>query len=437
MIKSFLIIFCLVVNIFGQESQQDYQKIMSRYGYEIFRPAVVGFDYFVDYQGIDWRQQLFISVSVQNDFLQFTRNDEKFTTKYQVTLTIRNEQKTILSKTWQHKEQLEDFDKTNSKNDFQIRSYKINLSEENIERLKPGEYELLIEVHDLLSTREYRNKRKLVVDEPEENQKIWFSKIGVFKKRNKIDGSGLRLSTSQNIIEFNTEHKTLVTIKATDYDSLGVNVRLYKKNKTDKTLVSQAFIKRAKNQSGLFTIGYELPDKMLNEGDYLLRFSSSEEQDAFEVEHSFSVIWLSKPLYLYKTDLAVRPMKYLLSKEQIAEVKDLRVEELNDWFNAFWKERDPSPNTTYNELLDIYYQRVTEAVRNYSNRFKEGWQTDRGMVLLLYGEPSEIENRKYSVNSIPHIIWKYKNDEGEQVFTFVDKNKTGIFTLIDEETGQN
>ena len=434
--KLSLIIFFFVLNIFGQELQQDFQKIKSRYGYEIYRPAVVGFNYFIDYEGPDWQPQLYIAVSVQNDFLQFTRKDEKFLTEYQVTLTIRNEQGTILSKTWQHKDELDDFEKTNSRIDFQNRNYKISFSDENI-ALDPGEYEILIEVHDQLSTREYRNKRKLVIAEPVENEKPLFSAIGFFKTRDINNGPALRLSTTRELVEFNKKYKALATVFVPDIDTLGVNVRLYKTNETGKSLLSQAFIKRTRNQSAVFTISYDLPYKILNEGDYLLRFSSSNELDNFEIEQSFSVLWLSKPLYLYKTDLAIRPMKYLLSEEQIEEVKGLRVEELKDWFNAFWKERDPSPNTIYNELLDLYYKRVTEAVRHYSNRYKEGWQTDRGMVLLLNGEPTEIEDRKYSVNSIPHIIWKYVKEDGDQLFTFVDKNKSGVFTLIEEEAGQN
>jgi len=436
MTKQILILFIIAINIFGQEYQQDFQKIMSRYGYEVYRPAVVGFNYFVDYEGAEWQPQLYIAVSIQNDFLQFTRAEGKFTTEYQITLTIRNEQSTILSKTWQHKEELDDFDKTNSQKDFQLKNYKLSLTEENIE-LTANEYEVLIEVNDLLSTRKYRNKRKLMISNQKQSQDFLFSDIGFFKKRDINNETLMRFITTQNLIEFNKPYEAQATVLAQNLDSLNLNVRLYKKNKTEKSLVEQRFLNIPKNQLDVFSINYELPYTILDEGVYLLRFSSSNDKENFEIERSFSVAWLSKPLYLYKVDLAIRPMKYLLSEEQIEEVKELRIEELNDWFDAFWKERDPSPHTTYNELLDVYYVRVTEAVRNYSNRFKEGWQTDRGKVLLLYGEPTEIENRKYSVNSVPHIIWKYVNEDGEQIFTFIDKDKTGIFTLLDEEVGQN
>jgi GWxTD domain-containing protein len=430
------VLLLLIGNLFAQEYQEDFQKIKARYGFEIYRPAVVSFNYFIDYNGADWQPVLFLAVSVQNDFLQFTRKDNIFTTRYEVTLTVRNEEKTILSKTWQHTQELDDFDKTNSRKDFQVQNYKLSFDDDGKE-IEPGEYEAIIEVHDKLSTREYKNKRKITVNKNEDSNPFLHSAIAFFYSRQKNEAQALRLSEMRNIVDFNKPYKAMATIFGPGYDTLGINVRLYKKSKSGKNLVSRAFIKPVKDTADVFSIGYELPYKTMNEGDYLLRFSSSSDKDSLEIEKNFSVLWLSKPLYLYKIDLAVRPMKYILTEEQIEEVKGLRLEDLDEWFNAFWKERDPSPNTVFNELLDTYYKRVTEAVRHYSNRFKEGWQTDQGMILLLYGEPTEIENRKYSTKSVPHIIWKYKKDDGEQVFTFVDKDKTGIFTLLEKEEGQN
>ena len=73
----------------------------------------------------------------------------------------------------------------------------------------------------------------------------------------------------------------------------------------------------------------------------------------------------------------------------------------------------------------------------YSTRFLEGWQTDQGMVYLLYGEPSEVENRTYSVDSVPHIIRKYNYDGNVREFIFVDKTKSGEFVLINNDEEQD
>ena len=70
-------------------------------------------------------------------------------------------------------------------------------------------------------------------------------------------------------------------------------------------------------------------------------------------------------------------MKYLLQKEEMDKIKDYSIKELEDWFNAYWKNIDPTPETVYNELQHIFFTRVSEAVRDYSTRFKEGWQTDK------------------------------------------------------------
>jgi GWxTD domain-containing protein len=110
---------------------------------------------------------------------------------------------------------------------------------------------------------------------------------------------------------------------------------------------------------------------------------------------------------------------------------------LEKWFHSYWKNIDPTQETTYNEIQHVFYRRVSEAVRDYSTRFKEGWQTDLGMVWILYGEPTQIENRKYSVNNTPHIIWKYDFEDNKYEFTFVDKENNGNFILVEPESEQN
>ena len=115
----------------------------------------------------------------------------------------------------------------------------------------------------------------------------------------------------------------------------------------------------------------------------------------------------------------------------------MNIDEMEAWFKTFWEKRDPTPETKFNELMDEYYTRVTNSVRKYSTRYKEGWQTDQGKIFLLYGEPDEVDNRKYVSNKKPHILWKYHNNGEQLEFLFVDEYKNGEFTLVELESGQN
>ena len=61
---------------------------------------------------------------------------------------------------------------------------------------------------------------------------------------------------------------------------------------------------------------------------------------------------------------------------------------------------------------------------------KQGWRTDRGRVLLLYGVPDEIERFPYSAENKPYEIWKYFSIQGGVIFVFVDKRELGRYELV-------
>ncbi len=57
----------------------------------------------------------------------------------------------------------------------------------------------------------------------------------------------------------------------------------------------------------------------------------------------------------------------------------------------FWKERDSNPTTRVFESYREMLKRVQYANSNFSSIKKEGWQSDRGRILIKYGNPSEIQ----------------------------------------------
>ena len=45
---------------------------------------------------------------------------------------------------------------------------------------------------------------------------------------------------------------------------------------------------------------------------------------------------------------------------------------------------DPTPSTEHNELMEEYYRRVSYSNENFDG-WKDGWETDRGMIYILFG----------------------------------------------------
>ena len=57
---------------------------------------------------------------------------------------------------------------------------------------------------------------------------------------------------------------------------------------------------------------------------------------------------------------------------------------------AFWKDRDPKPETASNEFKDEFDRRVAFADSRFTQAETRGSMTDRGMVFLLLGPPTYV-----------------------------------------------
>lgn len=86
----------------------------------------------------------------------------------------------------------------------------------------------------------------------------------------------------------------------------------------------------------------------------------------------------------------------------------------------FWKRRDPVPETVQNEYKTEFMQRVRYTNSQFRTANKEGWQTDRGRVYIVYGPPDEYERYESSPVTKPYEIWYYNELQGGVLFVFAD-----------------
>jgi len=98
----------------------------------------------------------------------------------------------------------------------------------------------------------------------------------------------------------------------------------------------------------------------------------------------------------------------------------------------FWQRRDSQPSTPLNEFKEDFYRRLQYASDRYSNNRQEGWETDRGRVIIRYGMPTAVEPHLYDPGLRPHEIWSYNSipGEGQATFVFADVNSFGEFELL-------
>jgi len=98
------------------------------------------------------------------------------------------------------------------------------------------------------------------------------------------------------------------------------------------------------------------------------------------------------------------------------------------FIKAFWKQRDPTPNTEENEYKKEHFRRIEYANQHFSQEVpRAGWKTDRGRIYIILGEPDDIQTFETKSDIDPTEVWFYQGMEDKglpqalQLLFFQDK----------------
>src|SRR6266516_6531300 len=81
---------------------------------------------------------------------------------------------------------------------------------------------------------------------------------------------------------------------------------------------------------------------------------------------------------------------YIITDEERAAFRQLSNDEERDNFmEAFWQRRDPTPDTVENEFKEEHYRRIAYANEHFAAGIP-GWKSDRGRLYIVYGPADEI-----------------------------------------------
>jgi len=181
--------------------------------------------------------------------------------------------------------------------------------------------------------------------------------------------------------------------------------------------------------SGIYKLSIEITDDVTQKTAtqkrtfYILRETSSKE-NASEIKDEYAGLSASQVDDIYKVAsvLMDKKEKRLYSKSDNEGKRNV--------LSSFWDRRDPTPETPVNEFKQQFYQRVQMANRDFGFGSGDGWNTDRGRVLIKYGPPNNIEKQQSSINQKPWVTWQYYEIEGGVQFIFVDRTGYGSFQLV-------
>jgi GWxTD domain-containing protein len=126
-------------------------------------------------------------------------------------------------------------------------------------------------------------------------------------------------------------------------------------------------------------------------------------------------------------------ISYIATADEIKEYNALGLEGKQRFLDQFWGKRDPDPSTPVNEFLQEHIARFIVANDRFSRSMMErndGWDTDRGRVLILYGEPSRVIEEPSSVGTWGWERWEYDTIEGGVFFIFLDWKNLGDYRLM-------
>jgi GWxTD domain-containing protein len=108
------------------------------------------------------------------------------------------------------------------------------------------------------------------------------------------------------------------------------------------------------------------------------------------------------------------------------------VDEKKNFFFKFWENRKGNSNSPV-KAWNEYRARVDYANQQYKASHAEGWRTDRGRVLLVYGTPNDVERFPSDNSKHPYEIWRYnkvKTQAGVRFIFFNPNEATADLVLL-------
>ncbi len=322
-------------------------------------------------------------------------------------------------------------------------------------QIPPGEYELIAQVIDVkgskrgtfrqpVSLRPFGDDELTISDiefasivEPTDDPTI-FTKV----QRNIVPNASLTFGVNMPVLYsyaevYNMEYPSTPDSFEVQYSVLDLNNA---EVKTPQTLVKKKAGESSVDIGGLNIVGlqsgiyfYRVRVKDLETGEVATR---SKKFYVYKAGERLQTSGVGSPTHNYagmseeELDDAFNTLSPILTNREKRNYRRAGVEGKRNLLGEFWESRDPDPSTSINELQIEYSRRLEHVEQNYGNQQTNSYNTDRGRVYLIYGEPDEVERNPLSVDIKPYETWYYHSVQGGVEFIFVDKTGFGVYELV-------
>ena len=357
--------------------------------------------------------------------LQFIKKDKSFFASYDVSISLTNKKgKRIFRKMWSDSVVTNDYMHTQSK--FRSKKHFTNVI------IGKKDYSLNSELYDKDTRTKGSKKIKLEFSEkgkiPSLLEPIIITKFdGNWGfKNDEFPITGKRITNIDDGL-------TLIISGFVDTDPYELRIVLDSQSEKSKVIYSNA---NEDSLRGYFVHRYFLTKEdlsLISDRIEVIIDQNNKEKSIFK---NISTFKPGLSGFVKNVENSFQQMKYILTYDERKKARGKKGKDLESLFLSFWKERDPTPKTSINELMEEYYIRVNYVNEYFKMSWKEGWETDFGMIYILFGAPDQVQrSNSTNPNSAVYHVWYYNRINKE--FVFRDQNGFGDFKLDRPFIGQN
>jgi GWxTD domain-containing protein len=354
-----------------------------------------------------------VALSMSNSALSFTREaDDRFRANYTVAITLTRGTETIARSQAREEVIVSAFRET-------TRSDETLIFQEILDA-PPGDHDITVVIRDEGSQRSVQQQSSIRVPRFERGSvSVPLPIVEVYPRASRDSLPSLIVNPRATVV-FGRD--TIIPVYIEQYDSSGAPLRLDVRNETGRVLWSDTLT--IPRRGDISTRVVAVPLSRIGIGVAELSVAP-EGQQAIATSGVFVGFGEDLPVATFENML--RYLRYFATPVRLERMRNAAEEQRPAEWAAFVRETDAQPETPEHEDLRAYFGRLVRANTRFRDESSLGWQSDRGRVYLVLGEPDQIIEPRENFERNRQQVWEYRALNAQLVF--YDQSGTGRWRL--------
>lgn len=378
---------------------------------------------------------VYYSYKISYSQLYFEKKGEHFNAGIIVNIEIKDSAGNTVKRGFDDRKiSVEDFELTNSKNDFLQGVINLILPE--------GKYDLITIISDQTTKRERRippidltlNNSNPILNPMVLNPgKVNCDKLDSYVLTNNSSSIPFNKPNNDLVIPVSDPKINSISFKIRRGDTVIVSsdkiTNFFHAKPEIKLCDEKIVISQSNDTNDIKIFIIKNISSKLSEGPIQLEIFTNDSINDKAI-FDLNVIWIAKPFSLIDPEVAIKLLEIVESKNIVSDLLSKRGSDSDNLYD-YWNSKDPTPDTKYNELMNEFYSRIDYCEKNFRTISGNGGaKSDRGKTYVKYGAPELIER---DTNSDDKVVesWIYK--KLNRKFVFIDIEGIGKFQLTDEQ----